>query len=187
ASFNLAHNKNRITSLSNDQFTTNSIKTGSAWIRGGSDNTTHIVEEGREVGTFYGWRFIALDSDGKYILDDMVDGKEGLTDEDRTYIGSAQPKLTYGFSSNLSYKKFDFSFFLRGVFGNDLLNFSRMSYATTQWLPGANVLEDALENGLTDNPKYSSYYMEKGSFLRLDNATLAYNFDTGDVWGIRQF
>ncbi len=187
ASLNLAHNKNRITSLSNDQFTTNSIKTGSAWIRGGSDNTTHIVEEGREVGTFYGWRFISLDSDGKYILDEMVDGKEGLTDEDRTYIGSAQPKLTYGFSSNLSYKNFDFSFFLRGVYGNDLLNFSRMSYATTQWLPGANVLEDALTNGLTDNPKYSSYYIEKGSFLRLDNATLAYNFDTGDVWGIRKF
>src|SRR5690606_33252282 len=159
ASFNLAHNKNRITSLSNDQFTTNSIKTGSAWIRGGSDNTTHIVEEGREVGTFYGWRFISLDSDGKYILDEMVDGKEGLTDEDRTYIGSAQPKLTYGFSSNLSYKNFDFGFFLRGVYGNDLLNFSRMSYATTQWLPGANVLEDALTNGLTDNPKYSSYYI----------------------------
>src|SRR3546814_4761319 len=93
-----------------------------SWIRGGSDNTTHIVEEGKEVGTFYGWRFIALVSDGKYILDDMVDGIEGLTDEDRTYIGSAQPKLTYGFSSNLSYKNFDFSFFLRGVYGNDLLN-----------------------------------------------------------------
>src|SRR3546814_6337715 len=90
ASLNLAHNKNEITSLSNDQFTTNSIKTGSAWIRGGSDNTTHIVEEGKEVGTFYGWRFIALDSDGKYILDDMVDGIEGLTDEDRTYIRSEE-------------------------------------------------------------------------------------------------
>src|SRR5690606_12204690 len=53
ASVNFAHNKNKITSLSNNQFTTNSIKTGSAWIRGGSDNTTHIIEEGRPIGTFY--------------------------------------------------------------------------------------------------------------------------------------
>lgn len=184
-SMNLAHNKNKITSLSNNQFTTSAIKTGSAWIRGGSDNTTHIIEEGRPVGTFYGWRFIDLDDNGKYILDDMIDGKPGLTDEDRTYIGSAQPKLTYGFSSNFNYKKFDLGFFLRGVYGNDLLNFSKMSYATTQWLPGANVLEDALINGLTDNPKYSSYYIEKGSFLKLDNASLGYSFDTKGVWGIQ--
>ncbi len=185
ASANLAHNKNKIVSLSNNEFTTSSIKTGSAWIRGGSDNTTHIIEEGYPVGTFYGWKFISLDPNGKYILDEMIDGKEGLTDEDRTYIGSAQPKLTYGFSSNFTYKRLDFGFFLRGVYGNDLLNFSKMSYATTQWLPGANVLEDALTNGLTDNPKYSSYYIEKGSFLKLDNASLGYSFNTKGTWGIQ--
>lgn len=185
ASMNLAHNKNKIVSLSNKEFTTSSIKTGSAWIRGGSDNTTHIIEEGHPVGTFYGWKFIRLDEAGKYVLDDMIDGKEGLTDEDRTYIGSAQPKLTYGFSSHFTYKNFDLNFFLRGVYGNDLLNFSKMSYATTQWLPGANVLKDALTNGLTDNPKYSSYYIEKGSFLRLDNASLGYRINTNGAWGIQ--
>ena len=173
--------------MSNAEFSTNSIKTGSAFIRGGSDNTTHIVEEGKEVGTFFGWRFIQLDKDGKFVLDDMIDGKPGLTNEDRTYIGSAQPKLTYGISNTINYKKWDLSFFLRGVYGNDLLNFSKMSYATTQWLPGANVLREALTNGLKDNPKYSSYYIEKGSFLRLDNATLAYNFNTNKTWGIERF
>ncbi|MFS8616313.1 MAG: TonB-dependent receptor [Solitalea sp.] len=183
-SVNFARNKNEITRLSNEQFSTSSIKTGSAWIRGGSDNTTHIVEEGREVGTFYGWRALGLDEEGKYILDDMVDGKEGLTDEDRTYIGSAQPDFTYGIANTFTYKNWELNFFLRGVSGNDVLNFSRMSYATTQWLPGANVLEDALVNGLTDNPKYSSFYIEDGSFLRLDNASLAYNLDTRDFLGI---
>lgn len=58
-----------------------------------------------------------------------------------------------------------------------MLNFSKMSYATTQWLPGANVLREALTIGLADNPKYSSFYIEKGSFLRLDNASLSYSFD----------
>ncbi len=183
-SVNLAHNKNEITKLSNADFATESIKTGDAWIRGGSNNTTHIVEEGKEVGTFYGWRSYGLDENGKYIMDDMVDGEAGLTEEDRTYIGSAQPDLTYGINSALSWKKFEFSFFLRGVYGNDVLNFSRMSYGTTQWLPGANVLKSALTSGLTDNPKYNSYYIEKGSFLRMDNATVAYNFKPKNALGI---
>jgi len=183
-SVNLAHNKNKITKLSNADFATESIKTGDAWIRGGSSNTTHIVEEGKEVGTFYGWKCYGLDEDGKYIMDEMVDGEEGLSEEDRTYIGSAQPDLTYGINSLLTWKKFEFSFFLRGVHGNDVLNFSRMSYGTTQWLPGANVLHDALTSGLNDNPKYCSYYIEKGSFMKLDNASLAYNFDTKNWWGI---
>jgi iron complex outermembrane receptor protein len=186
ASINLAHNKNEITSLSNDEFSTSSIKTGDAWIRGGSQNTTHIVEEGREVGTFYGWRSYGLDENGMYIMDDMVDGKEGLTNDDRTYIGSAQPDLTYGFSNTITYKNWELNFFFRGVYGNDLLNFSKMSYATTQWLPGANVLNDALTIGLNDNPKYSSYYIEDGSYLRLDNASLGYTFDVSGMRDIEK-
>src|SRR5690606_24367367 len=87
--------------------------------------------------------------------------------------------------NSFSYKKIDFSFFLRGVYGNDVLNFSRMAYATTLWLPGGNVLKEALTNGLTDNPKYSSYNIEKGSFLRLDNASLGYNFDTQRIKGLK--
>lgn len=186
SSINLAHNKNEITSLSNNEFSTSSIKTGDAWIRGGSQNTTHILEEGREVGTFYGWRSYGLDENGMYIMDDMVDGKEGLTNDDRTYIGSAQPDLTYGFSNTITYKKWELNFFFRGVYGNDLLNFSKMSYATTQWLPGANVLQDALTIGLSDNPKYSSFYIEDGSYLRLDNASFGYTFDVSRMRDIEK-
>lgn len=184
--FNIAHNKNEITSLSNDQFTTSAIKTGSAWIRGGSNNTTHIVEEGKELGTFYGWLCTGIDSEGKYIMDDMIDGKAGLTDEDRTYIGSAQPDFTYGLANVISYKNWEMNFFFRGVYGNDVLNFSKMSYATTQWLPGANVLKESLTIGLKESPRYNSYYIEDGSFLRLDNASVAYNFDTKGLYGIKK-
>lgn len=185
-SFNIAHNKNEITSLSNDQFTTSAIKTGSAWIRGGSSNTTHIVEEGKELGTFYGWLCTGINSEGKYIMDDMIDGKAGLTDEDRTYIGSAQPLFTYGLANVVSYKNWELNFFFRGVYGNDVLNFSKMSYATTQWLPGANVLKESLTIGLKESPRYNSYYIEDGSFLRLDNASVAYNFDTKGLYGIKK-
>jgi len=187
-SVNMAHNKNEITKLSNANFSTSSIKLGSASVRGAAHTTTHIIEEGKEVGTFYGWRNLGLDETGKYIMDDMIDGEPGLTDDDRTYIGSAQPKLTYGILNSFNMNKIDFSFFLRGIYGNDVLNFSRMAYATTLWLPGGNVLKEALTNGLTDNPKYSSYNIEKGSFLRLDNASIGYTFDSnklGSIKGLR--
>jgi len=185
-SMNFAHNNNKITKLSNNEFQTSSVKTGRVFIRGGSENTSHIIEEGKPLGTFYGWVCLGLDEDGKYIMNDSIDGVSGLSQADRTYIGSAQPKLTYGISNSFNYKNFDLSFFLRGVYGNDVLNFSRMAYATSQWLPGANVLKEGITNGLNDNPKYSSYYIEKGSFLRLDNASLAYNFNTKGIIGVEK-
>ncbi|TAL78799.1 MAG: TonB-dependent receptor [Bacteroidetes bacterium] len=174
-SLNFAHNENTITSLSNADFTTSAIKTGSAFIRGAAATTTHIIEEGRSVGTFYGWRCLGIDENGLYILDDMIDGVAGLTGADRTYIGNAQSKLTYGINSLFTYKSFEFSFFMRGVYGNDVLNYSKMSFGTTLWLPGSNVLHDALTNGIKDNTKYNSYYIEKASFLRMENMNLSYS------------
>jgi TonB-linked SusC/RagA family outer membrane protein len=183
-SINAAHNENKITSLSNDEFTTNVIKTGSAWVRGGSTNTTHIIQEGYEVGQFFGPECTGIDENGLYILNDMVDGIPGFTIGDYTYIGKAQPKLTYGINNTLTYKNWDLNFFIRGVYGNDVLNFSKMSYANLQWLPGANVLHVALDMGLKQSPFYNSYYIEKGSFARLDNLTLAYSIIPTDLLGI---
>ena len=183
-SVNAAHNENEITKLSNSEFTTSSIKVGNAWVRGGSANTTHIVQEGYQVGQFYGPECFGIDENGQYIINDMVDGIPGFTIGDYTYIGKAQPKLTYGINSSTTYKNFEFSFFIRGVYGNDVLNFSKMSYANLQWLPGANVLASALTMGLKQSPFYNSYYIEKGSFARLDNLTLGYTLIPKDMMGV---
>jgi iron complex outermembrane receptor protein len=183
-SVNAAHNENKIISLSNDEFTTSVIKTGSAWVRGGSTNTTHIIQEGYQVGQFFGPQCLGIDDAGKYIINDMIDGIAGFTVADYTYIGKAQPKLTYGISNNISYKNLELSFFIRGVFGNDVLNFSKMSYANLQWLPGANVLKPALTMGLKQSPFYNSFYIEDGSFARLDNLTLAYSLLPQDMLGV---
>jgi TonB-linked SusC/RagA family outer membrane protein len=181
---NAAHNENKIISLSNEEFTTSVIKTGNAWVRGGSTNTTHIIEEGYQVGQFYGPECTGIDADGLYIINDMIDGIPGVTIADYTYIGKAQPKLTYGISNTVTYKDLELSFFIRGVYGNDVLNFSKMSYANLQWLPGANVLHDALDLGLKQSPFFNSFYIEKGSFARLDNITLAYSINPQDMLGV---
>jgi iron complex outermembrane receptor protein len=183
-SLNAAHNENKIVSLSNDEFTTSVIKTGSAWVRGGSTNTTHIIQEGYQVGQFFGPECLGIDETGKYIINDMIDGIAGFTVADYTYIGKAQPKLTYGLNSTTTYKDFELSFFVRGVYGNDVLNFSKMSYANLQWLPGANVLKSALTMGLKQSPYYNSYYIEDGSFARLDNLTFAYLLSPKNMLGV---
>jgi hypothetical protein len=151
---------------------------------GGSTNTTHIIQEGYQVGQFYGPKCLGIDASGQYVIDDMVDGIPGVTIADYTYIGKAQPKLTYGINSTTTYKNFELNFFIRGVYGNDVLNFSKMSYANLQWLPGANVLNTALTMGLKQSPYFNSYYIEKGSFARLDNLTLSYSLLPKNMLGV---
>lgn len=173
---NFATNKNVVKRLSNDTYQTENIKTGSINLRGSGNLTSHIIEEGKEVGTFYGWQSSGLDENGKFVFVDQ-DGNGEINSLDYTYIGNAMPRFTYGIYNALTYKQFSFSVFLRGVQGNDVLNNPRLQYANAKWLPGSNVMKDALTNGINDDPKYSSYYIEKGSFLRLDNASLGYNVD----------
>lgn len=186
ASINFAHNKNVITKLSNENFQTENIKTGNVSLRGSGYLTSSIIEEGQEVGTFYNLKCNGIDENGKFIIEDI--SKDGqINNDDYTYIGHAMPKLTYGILNSFSYKKFDLSFFLRGLYGNDVLNTPRIQYGNEKWLPGGNVLEEATTNGITDDPLFSSYYIEDGSFLRLENVNLAYNFDLNNVLGINKF
>jgi len=176
-SMNLAHNANKVTRLSNDVYKTESILMGSVFWRGGNA-TTHILEVGRPVGQFYGLQCKGLDSNGNYVFVDQ--DKDGQITEpgDYVYIGNAQPKLTYGINNAFVYKRFDFSFFLRGIMGNDVLNLPRLSYAQSGFLPGANALNDPLTYTLKEAPRYSSLYIENASFLRLDNMSLGYRLKT---------
>ena len=176
---NLAHNKNEVTRLSNDQFTTDRIYAGDAWVRGGSGGTTHVVEEGYPIGQFYGWLCEGI-KDGKYILKDMNDDGQ-ISEDDRTYIGDAQPDLTFGWNNSFRYKNIAFSFVFRGSLGQKVMNHVRMAYAQSGGLVGANALNDPLTYELKEVPKYCSYYIEDGSFVRLDNVTLGYTFNTKGI------
>lgn len=181
-SLTLAHNKNRITSLSDNVYTTSRIMVGDAWVRGGSGRTTHVVEEGYPVGQFYGPEFVKISDDGKYVFRDK-DGNEvnSVTAEDYTYIGSAQPDLVYGWNNQFNFKAWDFSFFVRGTVGNRVLNMGRMTYGHPGYLIGANALNDPLIYELKVVPEYSSLYVENASHLRLDNLALGYTFNTNNV------
>ena len=177
------HNKNEITRLSNNEYTTDRINVGDSWVRGGSGNTSHVVEEGRPVGQFYGWKFLGFNDNGHYILqkapDSPADG--AASDRDKTYIGDSNPVLTYGWTNSFNYKNWDFMFFFRGTIGNKVFNHYRMQFAQPGFLIGANAMNDPLVKELKEVPRYCSLYIEDGSFLRLDNLVLGYSFDTRNL------
>lgn len=179
-SINLSHNKNEITRLSNDYYTTDRIYTGDPWIRGASGVKSHVIEEGRPVGQFFMLKCIGLTDDGKFIIEDVNDDGQ-ITDDDRTYVGSAQPDLTFGWSNTFSYKQWDMSFFIRGTIGNKVLNNPRAAYANNTYISGANVMKDDLIYKMSESSRVCSYYLEDASFARLDNMALGYTFDTKKV------
>ena len=183
ATVNFAHNKNVIERLSDDIYQTDNIKTGGISLRGSGYLTSHIIEEGQEVGTFYNLRCSGLDEDGKFLIDDLnEDGK--INNLDYTYIGHALPRFTYGILNTFTYKKFDLSIFMRGLYGNDVLDNPRIQYGNSNWLPGGNVLAEVLTNGITDDPLFSSYFIYDGSFLRMDNMSLSYDIGALNKIGI---
>jgi TonB-linked SusC/RagA family outer membrane protein len=182
-SFNIAHNKQLITKLSNDEFKIQNTMVGGTTGRGQGGSTTHILREGEEISTFYGPKCLGLDNNGMYIIQD-VDKNDTIDSRDDQVIGHAMPKAVYGIINTLTYKGFELSFFMRGVYGNDVFNNDKMQMGNPLNFP-AQVYKEATSTPLRDKMVYNSYYIEKGSFLRFQNASLGYNFNTKN-WGINK-
>lgn len=176
SSLNLSHNKNEITRLSNDIYTTGRIYTGSPWIRGGSNITSHVVEEGYPLGTFFLLDCKGIDENGKYIMVDH-DGEEGITENDRIHCGDSQPDLTFGWNNSFRYKSWDFSFFLRGSIGQKVLNNPVAAYANNTYLIGANALDHEYTYKLKESSRMSNLYLEDASFARMENMAVGYTFN----------
>ncbi len=118
--------------------------------------------------------------------------KSGVIDgEDRVFIGNPNPKFTFGFTNNLNYKDFDLSVFLAGSYGNDIFNYTRV-WGEAMTATAGNQLARVkdrwtFENTNTNIPRYangdpndnsgiSNRFIEDGSYLRIQNITLGYNF-----------
>ena len=168
ANLNLSHNKNEVVSLSNDKWTGDNMQVAPCQGQGLSGTYAQLIMPGQPIGTFYGKRFIGI-----------VDGVEQFAnDGESEVIGCAQPDLTFGLGTNLQYKNWTFSLNFRGSIGNDVYNCTANNLAYLSNLPGRNVLREAVTSGVSrDQAKvFSSRFIEDGSFVRLDNISLGYNF-----------
>lgn len=168
ANLNLSHNKNKVVSLSNDNWTGDNMKVAPCQGAGLAGSYSQMIMPGQPIGTFYGKRFIGI-----------VDGVEQYAnDGESEVIGCAQPDLTFGFGTNLQYKNWSLAINFRGSIGNDIYNNTANNLAYLSNLPGRNVLKEAVTSGVDRSQAkvFSSRFIEDGSFLRLDNISLGYDF-----------
>lgn len=178
---NLSHNKNEITSISNDLFQANEFYTANVGGRGQSGALGYqVIKEGLPLGSFYTLRYAGKDANGKSMFYDKdgnaATGNTGF--EHFTVTGSAQPKLLYGWNNTFRYKQFDFNFFIRGVYGNKILNATLADMNAPIYASQTNIAKVTLTEPISDDKAQfvSDRYLESGSYLRLDNATLGYTF-----------
>ena len=102
-----------------------------------------------------------------------------VTKAKRQFVGSAQPDIIIGWSNYFQiYKNFDASFSLRGIFGHQIFNVTKMVFSNPADAPNQNVLASAIVGEsatITSDPTISTYYLEDGDFVKLDNLSFGYN------------
>ncbi len=193
---NLAHNKNKVDKLSNKKFSVDYKDWGDPNIGGISSNgEVERIKEGESLGTFWTYEWAGYNDHGQstYYVHDATTGERTgevtTTPEkkDKTKVGCALPKVTYGWNNTLTYKKWALTAFFQGNIGNKIMNATRAHYSNKALLSaGKNVLADALKDKYftSDNTYYypSDRYLENGSFFRLSTLSLAYTFDNFDGW-----
>jgi iron complex outermembrane receptor protein len=168
---NFSRNKNKVLSLSNDQYKGNDIQIAPLQGQGLTAGIyAQLITPGQPLGMFYGKQFYGIKG-----------GVEQLGTKD-TILGSAQPDFTFGWNNSFNYKSWSLAFNFRGSVGNEVFNLTANNLAYLSNLPGRNVFVEAVESGVTrDQPKkYSSRWIENGSYVRLDNLTLGYNIPVGN-------
>ncbi len=184
--FNFSRNRQKVLKLSNDKYKWHEMHVG--WIVGrglvGQDNWTQIIKEGYELGTFYLPVFAGFSQDGYFLF---YTAKGGVTrhpeDAVRRVVGHALPRFSIGWSNYLKiFRHIDFNVSSRLVYGFSVFNVTRLVFGNPVWLPNLNVLRSALdeqkEHHLQSPPVLSSYYLEDGSFFRIDNINIGYTFNT---------
>lgn len=163
------------------------------------------LSAGSPIGSFYGYEVEGvyqsyadilnspISTLGSYDVGDLkfkdINGDGIIDADDRKEIGNPTPDITYGFSANVNYKNFSLSADFQGVYGNEIwrdwgngATFAQFNYradrlnawngpGTSNWEPRLN---DA--SGYNTNNR-STYMIEDGSYLRLRNIQLGYNFD----------
>jgi TonB-linked SusC/RagA family outer membrane protein len=150
------------------------------------------VEAGNPIGVWRGYKFIGVGADGKPVYEDKG-GDGSITAEDYSIIGNPNPKFTWGLNSTLRYKGFDLAIFFRGVHGNDVRNLqqSEIGDGAQKINQIANILTDSWTTQNTNAPRpaidakrdfasfrRSSFFIQDGSFIRLQNVSLGYKIPT---------
>ena len=147
-----------------------------------------LVREGQEIGQIWGPVFDGVDDKGAPKFKDLngdgiivSDADKGLDpNADFAVLGNGIPDFELGWTNNISYKGWNVNAFFRGAFGHSLVNTWRAFYEPRISSQSSYnyVNTDLAVEGLT-SARFSSLYVEKADFIRLDNLTISRNIGLG--------
>jgi TonB-dependent starch-binding outer membrane protein SusC len=180
---NLAHNVNNIASMSNDRFRLDSIALMQPDGGGQTGATLQLIKAGHPIGQFFTYKYAGKSAEGVSqfynAAGEVTSNASTLTNlKDYYYAGNAQPKLLLGWNNTFNYKQLSVNFFFRSTLGNKIFNatladLNRPATASINNLPVSSVNESAKD---INAYRYSTRFIEKGDYVRLDNATVSYTF-----------
>lgn len=160
------------------------LTTGAAQGSGQTGATINGYINNEPIGAFYMQQFEGIGADGLNIFKD-TNGDGVILDNDRTVVGSAIPKYIYAFYLNFKYKDLDLGFNFNGVSGNKVFNHTAMTLFTKPQLSNNNNTTDFAvqfpNESVTNANTVSTRFLEDGSYLRLNNATLGYNLRSDKI------
>jgi hypothetical protein len=163
-----------------------------------------ILKLGEPLGLFKTFVFEGINQTGETILPGYdgrlggpkvkdVNGDNTISSADQVITGNPNPDFIFGFSTNVSYKRFDLSAFFSGTQGNDIYNLSRLAFENPLGI--RNMLKGVAGRWTATNPSnmyarafqggrlpLSNYFIEDGSYIRCRNITLGYRF--GPIKGV---
>ena len=139
------------------------------------------VEEGGKIGQFYGYEHAGIDENGLLLIYDNNGNKVPAAQADPSYkrtIGNGAPKHFLSWSNSISYKNWDLSMLFRSALGYEIFNMRKYGMG----LKGSGT-DNVLRSAYTDYSNVessggiiSSYFLEKGDYVKLDNVTLGYTY-----------
>lgn len=180
---------NRFVSFSDQTYKGNSYYwMGSFPLYPGNPGPLQRIEEGERIGNFYTFKHAGVDEAGGWLIysknGDVIPIEKGV-DEDKRVVGNGLPKFTMSMSHSLRYKDFDMTLFFRGNFGFQIYDAHNLYYGLQSAAPNTNVLKTAYkENSAITTGKnvHNSYFVHNGDFVKLDVATLGYNWNIDSKW-----
>lgn len=211
ATFIFYKNKNEVTGLGSTTESGNLIdpNTGMEFRFSGNSlemfrSFPNLLAVGHPVNVFYGYKTdgivqtleegvsaglegdMAQPGEFKYV---DINGDGSINADDRTIIGDPTPDFMASFNFNMRYKNFDASIFFNGVFGNDVLNTQALNQPSNKplrWTPDNPSNEyPSLKDGR--QLQFSDWWIEDGSFLRIQNVNLGYSLDLNSAVSARVF
>ena len=187
AGFTISHNGNELLSI-NPSHSVSQINVGP--IGGGTGNTIQVLMPGQPINSFFVCQ--QFYQNGRPVQNTYVplvqnaagdSTVRGCTNDLRPFH-SPSPTVELGHSSYFTFHKFDLSFTLRAQLGSYVYNNVAASNGSFQNITSGNVTPtnmdaSVLQTGFTAPQYLSDYYVQKASFLRMDNITLGCSFQYG--------